>query len=66
MKKILIVDDLHENIFPLLAEMNFEVNYQPNIKRPEILEIIKNSSVKDFKSTYPKFSIHLGKKRTVK
>lgn len=42
MKKILIVDDLHENIFPLLAEMNFEVNYQPNIKRPEILEIIKD------------------------
>jgi D-3-phosphoglycerate dehydrogenase len=42
MKKILIVDDLHENIFPLLAGMNFEVNYQPNIKRPEILEIIKD------------------------
>lgn len=42
MKKILIVDDLHENIFPLLAEMNFGVNYQPNIKRPEILEIIKD------------------------
>ncbi|MEA5459921.1 NAD(P)-dependent oxidoreductase [Arcicella sp. LKC2W] len=42
MKKILIVDDLHENIFPLLADMNFDVNYQPNIKRPEILEIIKD------------------------
>lgn len=42
MKKILIVDDLHENIFPLLAEMGFEVNYQPQIKRPEILEIIKD------------------------
>ena len=40
MKKILIVDDLHENIFPLLAEMGFEVNYYPEIKRPEILEII--------------------------
>ena len=42
MKKILIVDDLHENIFPLLAEMGFEVNYQPQITRPEILEIIKD------------------------
>lgn len=42
MKKILIVDDLHENIFPLLAEMGFEVNYQPQIKRHEILEIIKD------------------------
>jgi D-3-phosphoglycerate dehydrogenase / 2-oxoglutarate reductase len=42
MKKILIVDDLHENIFPLLTEMGFEVNYQPDIKRNEILEIIKD------------------------
>lgn len=40
MKKILIVDDLHENIFPMLSEMGFEVNYQPDLKRPEILEII--------------------------
>jgi D-3-phosphoglycerate dehydrogenase / 2-oxoglutarate reductase len=42
MKKILIVDDLHENIFPLLTEMGFEINYQPDIKRNEILEIIKD------------------------
>ena len=42
MKKILIVDDLHENIFPMLSEMGFEVNYQPSIKRSEILEIIGN------------------------
>lgn len=42
MKKILIVDDLHENIFPSLAEMGFEVNYQPQIKRHEILEIIQD------------------------
>jgi D-3-phosphoglycerate dehydrogenase / 2-oxoglutarate reductase len=40
MKKILIVDDLHENIFPMLAELGYEVNYQPNIKRTEIIEII--------------------------
>ena len=42
MKKILIVDDLHENIFPMLSDMGFEVNYQPDIKRPEILAIIGN------------------------
>ncbi len=42
MKKILIVDDLHENIFPMLSELGFEVNYQPNINRSEILEIIKD------------------------
>lgn len=42
MKKILIADDLHENIFPMLAELGFEVNYQPNIKRAEILEIIQH------------------------
>ena len=42
MKKILIADDLHENIFPLLANLGFQVNYQPDIKRAEILEIIKD------------------------
>ena len=42
MKKILIVDDLHENIFPMLFDMGFEINYQPDIKRLEILEIIGN------------------------
>ena len=42
MKKILIVDDLHENIFPMLFDMGFEVNYQPNINRLEILKIIGN------------------------
>lgn len=42
MKKILIADDLHANIFPMLAELGFEVNYQPDIKRAEILEIIQD------------------------
>ncbi len=42
MKKILIADDLHENIFPLLAELGFEVDYQPDINRAEILEIIQD------------------------
>jgi D-3-phosphoglycerate dehydrogenase / 2-oxoglutarate reductase len=42
MKRILIVDDLHEIIFPMLANLGFEVNYQPDIKREVILEIIKN------------------------
>lgn len=42
MKNILIVDDLHENIFPVLSDLGFEVNYQPDINRSEILEIIKD------------------------
>jgi D-3-phosphoglycerate dehydrogenase / 2-oxoglutarate reductase len=42
MKKILIVDDLHENIFPLLKDLDFEVSYQPDIKRDKILEIIND------------------------
>ena len=42
MKRILIADDLHENIFPMLLELGFEVNYQPNINRSEILKIIKD------------------------
>ena len=42
MKKILIVDDLHENIFPMLDKLGFQVNYQPDINRSEILEIIRD------------------------
>jgi D-3-phosphoglycerate dehydrogenase / 2-oxoglutarate reductase len=42
MKKILIADDLHENIFPMLSELGFDINYQPEINRSEILEIIKD------------------------
>jgi D-3-phosphoglycerate dehydrogenase / 2-oxoglutarate reductase len=42
MKKILIADDLNENIFPMLSDLGFEVNYQPNINRSEILEIIQD------------------------
>lgn len=42
MKNILIVDDLHENIFPMLSDLGFEVNYQPNINRTKIFEIIKD------------------------
>ena len=42
MKRILIADDLHENIFPMLAELGFEVNYQPDINRSQILEIIQD------------------------
>ena len=42
MKKILIVDDLHENIFPMLNELGFQIDYQPNIIRSEILEIVKD------------------------
>lgn len=42
MKRILIADDLHENIFPMLLELGFEVNYQPEINRSEILKIIKD------------------------
>ena len=42
MKRILIIDDLHENIFEMLADLGFEVDYQPDIKRPEILTIVQN------------------------
>ena len=42
MKKILIVDDLHENIFPMLNELGFQIDYQPNITCSEILEIVKD------------------------
>ncbi|WP_420385745.1 NAD(P)-dependent oxidoreductase [Roseivirga sp.] len=39
-KKCLIIDDMHESIVPLLAEIGIEVTYAPGISRDEILEAI--------------------------
>ncbi|UCS93619.1 2-hydroxyacid dehydrogenase [Echinicola marina] len=38
--RILIIDDMHESIVPLLEEVGFQVDYRPDIKRPEIEEIV--------------------------
>ncbi|HET8860394.1 NAD(P)-dependent oxidoreductase [Marivirga sp.] len=40
--KVLIIDEMHESITPLLTKLNLEVDYQPAIKRSEILQIIGN------------------------
>lgn len=40
--KVLIIDEMHESIIPLLNEINLEVDYMPNIKRTEIISILKN------------------------
>ena len=39
-KRVLIADDMHECILPLLTEEGYEVIYSPEIDRAEILEII--------------------------
>jgi len=39
-KKVLIIDEMHLSIVPLLEAEEFEVDYKPEIKRLEILEII--------------------------
>lgn len=38
--KVLIIDEMHPSIIPLLELEGFEVDYKPEIKRDEILEII--------------------------
>jgi D-3-phosphoglycerate dehydrogenase len=38
--KVLIIDEMHESITPLLTELNIEVEYEPQIKRNEIISII--------------------------
>ncbi|MBD8490327.1 phosphoglycerate dehydrogenase [Echinicola sp. CAU 1574] len=38
--KILIIDEMHPSITPLLMEAGFEVNYRPEINRKEILEVV--------------------------
>lgn len=42
MKKVLIADDMHPSILTMLSEIGFSPNYQPNIQRPELLNIIKD------------------------
>ncbi|HSJ68157.1 MAG TPA: 2-hydroxyacid dehydrogenase [Anditalea sp.] len=40
--KILIIDEMHESIVPLLEEAGHEVHYRPEIEKKEILEIVGN------------------------
>jgi len=40
MKKVLIIDDMHASIEPMLKAIGWQAYYRPDIKRPEILEII--------------------------
>jgi D-3-phosphoglycerate dehydrogenase / 2-oxoglutarate reductase len=40
--KVLIIDEMHLSIIPLLETEGFEVDYRPEINRPEILEIIRD------------------------
>lgn len=42
LKKVLIIDEMHLSIIPLFEEEGFVVDYRPEIKRPEILEIIQD------------------------
>jgi D-3-phosphoglycerate dehydrogenase / 2-oxoglutarate reductase len=39
-KKVLIIDEMHLSIIPLLEVEGFKVDYKPEIRRPEILELI--------------------------
>ena len=39
-KKFLIVDDMHQSICPLLNKVGIEVNYQPDISREGLLQLI--------------------------
>ncbi len=38
--RILIIDEMHLSIIPLLEGMGYEVDYRPEIQRPEIMELI--------------------------
>ncbi len=40
MKTCLIIDLMHESIFPLMKEIGWQVDYRPDIKRDEILQLI--------------------------
>lgn len=40
LRKVLIIDEMHLSIIPLLESEGFTVDYRPEIQRPEILTII--------------------------
>ncbi|SMG28739.1 D-3-phosphoglycerate dehydrogenase [Marivirga sericea] len=40
--KVLIIDEMHESIIPLLEEINLEVDYRPSIQRSEIISIVEH------------------------
>lgn len=40
--KVLIIDEMHESITPLLKKLNLEVDYLPNITRGKIISILPN------------------------
>lgn len=42
MKKVLIIDDMHQSIISTLQEIGFEVDYQPEITEKEVLLNIQN------------------------
>ncbi|MFY0600457.1 MAG: phosphoglycerate dehydrogenase [Cyclobacteriaceae bacterium] len=44
MKKVLIVDLMHDSIENMLTEAGFEPHYRPDISREEILDVISNYS----------------------
>lgn len=41
MKKVLIIDEMHLSIIPLLEAEGYEVDYRPHIQREEILNIVE-------------------------
>ncbi len=42
MKKILIIDDLHISIVPLLEKLGYQVDYEPLIEKEEVLQRISS------------------------
>lgn len=40
-KKVLIVDKMHESIFPLLEQIGLEADYRPALRPEEILEVLE-------------------------
>ena len=44
-KKVLIVDKMHESIFPLLAEIGLEADYRPSLSKKEIPPLLETCEV---------------------
>ena len=54
MKKCLIVDKMHPSIVPLLSEIGYDANYQPEITRSEVL-----SQISDYEGLIVRSKLHI-------
>lgn len=55
-RKVLIVDDMHESILPMLRQIGFCPDYRPGIAKDEIIDIVEQ-----FEGLFVRSKVYIGK-----